>query len=682
MRVFRHQYGQKGIALLLIGVFLFSLLPLHTGSAQTFEPDTSGLFQENEAGFIMPTPPETTQDGSTAGGGGTAGGGATASAADDDGDSETFSDADPTWLERKIFEVVVGAFGWLAIAGGSIMDFGINRFVRQYGSYYNDNFGGAIELVWEAVRDLVNLLLIFGLIYIGFRFILDSDDSSAKRNLVALIIAALLVNFSLFFAKAIVDISHVAANNFESALTDGTGDGVSGRFVNVLQLTAVFELNQEAELDEITVRRGFLWGTIFIIAICLLISAFVFAAIGVLLAIRFIVISFLLMFSPLMVAGMIFPNLRGVSSSWLNTLLKQSFIAPAIFLTLYVSLLILSALQSQVGAEFITHTSEALPFYILGMGFIIGSLVIAQKMGGYGASGAMSMGRAGAKKLRVTVQRGVVGGAARGASAAGRRSVGALGSAAVRRGTFSHVANQKGVTGFMGRKALLASDTARKSTFDARNTTLGSMAGGGKGTKLTHEDRQKQINEKDQRVASLIAEGEAAHDQVYKDNQVENVHEEHNRKLSERDEAIVALANTGSDQEAERQRLTQEIHQLNQHIKSIQKPEDATIAKNPKPASFTGTDAQWEAKLAEYNRYAAVRDDIKNTIQNQYAATLAQRGQGATNEFNQAINDIYRWVVRSPHENTTAANSIRKETSKKNDDRLLDALKNMNKDGE
>lgn len=412
MKVFRHQYGQKGVALILMGILLFSLLPFNASNAQTDNP---------HAGI---TGGQTVEEVEVGGG---QNGGTGASGNNED---STISTQDLSWLERQIFELVVGAFGWLAILGGQVMDFGINTFVREYGSYYNNTFGGAIEIVWEAVRDLMNLLLIFGLIYIGFRFILDSDDSGAKRNLVTILIAALLVNFSLFFAKAIVDVSHVTANSFEEVLSDSTGDGVSGRFVNVLNLSAVFDL-RETESGGVGLPRGLVWGSIFMIAISLLISAFVFAAIGVLLAIRFIVISFLLMFSPFMVLGMIFPNMSGLSNSWLQTLLKQSFIAPAIFLTLYVSLLILASLETQMANHFVTHTSEALPFYVLGMGFIIGSLVIAQKMGGYGASGAMSMGRAGAKKLRLTVQRGAVGGvrmagrsAAAGSAAAARNTIG------------------------------------------------------------------------------------------------------------------------------------------------------------------------------------------------------------------------------------------------------------------
>ena len=321
------------------------------------------------------------------------------------GDSDTVPPVDDSSVEVDnvqsfIYNMVISIFGTAARAGGYLMDQSVHWFIRNFASLYDSSFGYPVEQVWEAVRDLMNLALIFGLIYIGFRFILDSDDSSAKRNLVMLIIAALLVNFSLFFTKTVIDISHVAANSFENSIQTTGGDraSLSASFVDELNFSAVLARPDVAEGQELNV--GSIWGLIFMAILVLLVAAFVFAAIAVLITVRFIVLIFLMIFSPIMVLGMIFPNMQSLSRQWMSMFLKQTFMAPAIFLMLYTSLVIIKAMAEQVGRGGFTAFDQtsatqlvgAIPFYIMGMGFLIGSLIVAQKMGAYGATGTLAVG--------------------------------------------------------------------------------------------------------------------------------------------------------------------------------------------------------------------------------------------------------------------------------------------------
>ena len=59
------------------------------------------------------------------------------------------------------------------------------------------------------------------------------------------------------------------------------------------------------------------------------IAAFVFAAGGILLTVRFIMLIVFMIFSPLMFLGWIFPKFQNYSSDWWKKFLGYAFFAPA-----------------------------------------------------------------------------------------------------------------------------------------------------------------------------------------------------------------------------------------------------------------------------------------------------------------------------------------------------------------
>lgn len=70
--------------------------------------------------------------------------------------------------------------------------------------------GGVIDNAWVITRDISNIFLLFGLLFIGFKFIVQ-DDGKARKLLVRFLLAALLINFSLFGAKLILDGFNIGA---------------------------------------------------------------------------------------------------------------------------------------------------------------------------------------------------------------------------------------------------------------------------------------------------------------------------------------------------------------------------------------------------------------------------------------------------------------------------------------
>ena len=595
-----------------------------------------------------------------------------------------------------VYEFAVQGFGLLVMAGGAVLNYAIEFFVIQFSSLYlaEGGFGTPVEETWAVIRDLFNIALIFGLVYVGFRFILYADDGQAKKNLVTIILAALLVNFSLFIAKAIIDLT----NSFVFVIIRGLAGpsdrlfdwqyGISGEFMRIFGISDIFN----PETASFTVAsEGVTWGIVFMTIILFLIAAFVFTAIGIMLTIRFLYLVFLIIFSPVLFLGWVFPQFSGLSTRWLRTFLNQAILAPAVVFLLLISLGILGSMRTLLeaagGMSDVTEAYAALglggeaglgdiayiPYFILGAGFMIASLLAARALGAAGANASISLGQNITRRVRNYVQyraprqaaRGAVG-AARGvgkvgaatAGSVGRNVIGRSGDKYVKSASAQERAQAGGFTGWVGQKALSVSDKARNASFDARNTSVGgAVLGkgiGGKGKDTSYKKRQDQYVKEQERLAKLASEGSAQDAQIYKDNEVFDVYADMQHKKAERSR-LIAERNKTQDQ-ADRKRLTREISRIDSQIQET----EAMTNKTTMPDSYRGSEDTWNKYKDQVVRYNKVRKDMDKIKQNAYAADLAQR------------QSAWMWQQDA---NQVAAEKIRRETTKDKDDKLLDAIK-------
>lgn len=81
---------------------------------------------------------------------------------------------------------------------------------------YSSSF---IPEVWGIVRDLSNIFFILVLLYIGVKVILGLGGHDVKKMIVNVIIMALLINFSMFFTKVVVDASNILALIFYNKIS-------------------------------------------------------------------------------------------------------------------------------------------------------------------------------------------------------------------------------------------------------------------------------------------------------------------------------------------------------------------------------------------------------------------------------------------------------------------------------
>lgn len=94
-------------------------------------------------------------------------------------------------------------------------------------SIYGDPF---IAGAWVVVRDLSNIFFILILLYVGIKTVLNMGGHETKSMITSVIIMALLINFSLFFTRIVIDSSNILAlifyNQLDVRYKDANGDMV------------------------------------------------------------------------------------------------------------------------------------------------------------------------------------------------------------------------------------------------------------------------------------------------------------------------------------------------------------------------------------------------------------------------------------------------------------------------
>ena len=256
-----------------------------------------------------------------------------------------------TGWRLTVYQWITGFGGLIAKLGGWLLDASLGLFVINMAA--TAKYIGLmtiIETLWTVVRDFFNLLFIFGLIWIGFQTILNSDDSGTKRLLGSLIVAALFINFSLFITQMIVDFSNIVAYQISKQISVPTHEEtifgtkamrISDAFVaasafqnfpkqSQSAVTKLFKtpVGGQTGLENVDVGAGvFLLG--FVVMAMLIIMGFVFAAGAVILFTRFIALIIFMIFSPAMFLGFVFPKFGFVGDMWWKYFLNHAIVGRA-----------------------------------------------------------------------------------------------------------------------------------------------------------------------------------------------------------------------------------------------------------------------------------------------------------------------------------------------------------------
>jgi len=291
---------------------------------------------------------------------------------------------------------------FLAIAG-KLLDYVI-QFTINGASF--TAYMAIINNLWVLVRDIFNVAFIFILLYIAISKILGSLGPKAKSTLKSVIISAVLINFSFFVTRIIIDSGNIVAmalysqiennsliktqNLSTSGFTNGVINGVkatstlglASNIVNTAKLNPTSETS--IYLSEILANNlgiQSIWSDTknlpslgteglvqsFLRLTIILITTFVFFWMVFLLLGRFVMLMFLMVSAPIGFVGGSIPWVKKYSDEWWETLTNQTVLAP---IFMFLMLLILQvAIQSNnitgKGDAFMIYFKYILIIYLL-----------------------------------------------------------------------------------------------------------------------------------------------------------------------------------------------------------------------------------------------------------------------------------------------------------------------------
>ncbi|TSC71746.1 MAG: Uncharacterized protein G01um101470_506, partial [Parcubacteria group bacterium Gr01-1014_70] len=291
----------------------------------------------------------------------------------------------------------------------------------------------AITIGWAIVRDVANMFFIFILLVIAIATILRYESYGAKQLLPKLIIAALLINFSLVVAFTVVDMSNLLAFAFIGEITP-LSDSIAAimqinKISNATPITedptdidwqtvtgtnypaGLVRIDQKFTADPSVTRATpveqspfsnqsieFFWQATILILLLTLI--FVFVALSAMLLIRSVALIIIFVLAPIGFVGTILPATRGYANQWWGKLFQWSFFLPASAFMIYLSI--------TYGAQMSQLVNKGSPVINMGMLFnyfattalLMGSLIVARQMGIAGAGAAIGMGLGLARRAR------------------------------------------------------------------------------------------------------------------------------------------------------------------------------------------------------------------------------------------------------------------------------------------
>ncbi|MBU6323645.1 hypothetical protein KGQ55_03090 [Patescibacteria group bacterium] len=311
------------------------------------------------------------------------------------------------WVVEK--GVIVIGWVFLEVAtlllhiSASLLNDSLYYGVTQFATYFGSSSG--IQAGWTVLRDVGNILLIFSFVFIGLATILGLENYGVKKALPRLLLFAVLLNFSLFAASVVIDMSNLLSTSVYAATEGCSGD--SGQCLNIGLASVVADKLGVGTAFNIDGIRHLMTGNtsqtlvaIIMVTLFVTITAITFLAAATLLIIRSIVLVFILVTAPVGFAAMVIPSLQKYAKQWWSTLFSQSFFAPVYLVLILISLKVAESFVNAGGSvgsnglmsAIVTGSSTSIQVFMdfaIIIGFMLAALMSAKKLGAYGAAFAV-----------------------------------------------------------------------------------------------------------------------------------------------------------------------------------------------------------------------------------------------------------------------------------------------------
>lgn len=359
-----------------------------------------------------------------------------------------------TWFAGCMTPAVMSLGGWALWASGLVFDFFISLTLNN--AYLEANY---ISTTWELMRDFANMAFILGIIVVALVMITGADKyTSFKWEDLAfrLVVIALLLNFSLFFSKVIIDAGNITGSFFYNRIIAsgappaavqlddialfGIGPqdqdlrSVSAAItqgVDLVQLIgpqALIEAGQNADEE----ANSAFWFSFNIIFLVITIgTAYSLFTIGFMMLARTAWLVVLMIISPLAFVSWFIPSLQGNFQNWFKNIIDKSFCVCVYLFMIYLTLLIV---EGTSGADFAARGQSdwkaAFVYVTINVMLIVSMLQIANKNAQKMCEGKFGLGSTISKfavGTAATVGTAGLGVATGGAGLAARASIGRLG---------------------------------------------------------------------------------------------------------------------------------------------------------------------------------------------------------------------------------------------------------------
>ncbi len=430
----------------------------------------------------------------------------------------TFSTS--TWdlcISNIIYVFTVGIGSTFAFIGAYFFDVAVSLALNSLA--YAQDF---ISKGWTMARDLANMGFILALVYIAYTVLLKAESGGTMRMLAWVVVMALIINFSFFFTRLVIDAGNILAVQFYNAiptqqtlaqtLQGTTGGGavagatewlannnntlgrtkdlthpiMNGLNMQGLFSTAIFDQWYAANKDisgwiNVLLTLSFIY---IAVGAMYFILAVMFLAAGIKFLARIVVLWFLIVASPLAFLAKTTRLSEKYYDLWQRYLIMHTFY-PVVFLFifLFISLVMndlnpgnasggltnsiigdltrLQALSAGSTASAISIVAASIANVAIRLGFVVAMLYIGMR-----AADKMGvMGATAAGTFTNWVSRRGTGAFFGGSAWAMRNTAGLAGTTFAKSGTGRNIAANGGI---LGRTLWRGANTLSKQNFDAR----------------------------------------------------------------------------------------------------------------------------------------------------------------------------------------------------------------------
>ena len=555
-------------------------------------------------------------------------------------------------------------FLWLS---GTLLDYILIYTIVNFSQNIEKMAG--IQTAWVVIRDLMNLGFVFLLLYQGIRMILGRSNN-AKQVIFGIVLASILINFSMFLTKVIIDASNVMTLGFYNAIVDTSHQealqnnvaavalntagsslqtGISGAYVDSLGIHRFYDKGILTTIADTNAQKSIFIITIAATVIFVMVAV-IFFAVAIMFLVRYVILIVLLMFSPLAVMGIAIPAVKSAQETWWKTLTGQAIFAPLYMVMTWVILTLINSegfnpLATNGEGDWadllikgeISNIGLIINFIII-IVLTIMSLSISKK---YATQGSTKIGEW-TNKVTTFAGGAVMGGAA----VAGRNTIGRGADYLSKNEKLKDYAAKGGISGFLAKNTIKTADRTATSSFDVRATKLGEQSKKTLGVDFGKVDPKKsnlraiqeEKGKKEAKFAELLKPKEGLYDEArQKDkeakeklkasmNNVETTKNESDEKLKSLDKKIKDLK-----EELEKEQKTdfrdvsaEEEVRVRERINVLSKqiPKEEKALKELTETAKKNNEDYQKAKKA-YDEYKSKEEDVIKDVYKERVNTYA-----------------------------------------------------------